>query len=110
MGDLRRVAWPRRLCCALIAALCTASMLVHVAAAEEQQQRRPISARTIEGIRTRTNANTIAIISGNLNATYISIAYDLSAVLDDGDELRILPVIGKGGGQNIKDVRFLKGI
>jgi TRAP transporter TAXI family solute receptor len=84
-------------------------MLVHVAAAEEQQ-RRPISARTIEGIGTRTNANTIAIISGNLNATYISIAYDLSAVLDDGDELRILPVIGKGGGQNIKDVRFLKGI
>ena len=31
-------------------------------------------------------------------------------MLDDGDELRILPVIGKGGGQNIKDVRFLKGI
>jgi TRAP transporter TAXI family solute receptor len=31
-------------------------------------------------------------------------------VLDDGDEFRILPVIGKGGGQNIKDVRFLKGV
>ena len=47
---------------------------------------------------------------GNLNATYLSIAYDLSAVLDDGDEFRVLPVIGKGGGQNIKDVRFLKGV
>jgi len=31
----------------------------------------------------RLNANTIAIISGNLNATYVTIAYDLSAVLDD---------------------------
>ena len=49
-------------------------------------------------------------MAGNLNATYLSIAYDLSAVLDDGDNLRILPVIGKGGGQNIRDVRFLKGI
>lgn len=58
----------------------------------------------------RLNTNTIAIVSGNLNATYLSIAYDLSAVLDDGDEFRVLPVIGKGGGQNIKDVRFLKGV
>jgi TRAP transporter TAXI family solute receptor len=58
----------------------------------------------------RINANTIAIVSGNLNATYLTIAYDLSAVLDDGDNFRILPVIGKGGGQNIHDVRFLKGV
>jgi TRAP transporter TAXI family solute receptor len=58
----------------------------------------------------RINANTVAIISGNINATYLTIAYDLSAVLDDGDKFRILPVIGKGGGQNIQDVRFLKGV
>lgn len=58
----------------------------------------------------RLNANTIAIVSGNPNATYLTIAYDLSDVLDDGDNFRILPVIGKGGGQNVRDVRFLKGI
>jgi TRAP transporter TAXI family solute receptor len=58
----------------------------------------------------RINSNTIAIVSGNPNATYLTIAYDMSAVLDDGDEFRILPVIGKGGAQNIKDVRFLKGV
>src|SRR3954468_12468877 len=58
----------------------------------------------------RINANTLSIISGNPNATYMSIAYDMSAVLDNGDEFRVLPVIGKGGGQNIKDVRFLKGV
>ena len=58
----------------------------------------------------RLNANTIAIVSGNPNATYLNIAYDLSAVLDDGDDFRVLPVIGKGGGQNIRDVRFLKGV
>jgi len=58
----------------------------------------------------RINSNTIAVISGNPNATYMTIAYDMSAVLDNGDEFRVLPVIGKGGGQNIKDVRFLKGV
>ena len=58
----------------------------------------------------RLNINTVAIVSGNPNGTYLTIAYDLSAVLDDGDNFRILPVIGKGGGQNIRDVRFLKGV
>jgi TRAP transporter TAXI family solute receptor len=58
----------------------------------------------------RINSNTISIVSGNINATYLTIAYDLSAVLDDGDNFRVLPVIGKGGGQNIRDVRFLKGV
>jgi TRAP transporter TAXI family solute receptor len=58
----------------------------------------------------RLNANTVAIVSGNPNATYLTIAYDLSAVLDDGDNFRVLPIVGKGGGQNIRDVRFLKGV
>lgn len=56
------------------------------------------------------NQNTITIVSGNPNATYLSIAYDLSAVLDNGNEFRVLPMIGKGGGQNIRDVRYLKGV
>lgn len=57
-----------------------------------------------------TNANTVAIISGNPNGTYFSIAYDLSAVLDDGNGLRVLPIVGKGGAQNLRDVRELKQI
>jgi len=58
----------------------------------------------------RMNANTIAIVSGNTDGTNLIIANDLSAVLDDGDNFRVLPVIGRGGAQNIRDVRFLKGI
>ena len=37
-------------------------------------------------------------------------AYDLAAVLNDKDNLRILPMVGIGGPQNIRDVRNLKGI
>jgi hypothetical protein len=46
----------------------------------------------------RTHNNTIAIAPGNLDGTYMSSAHDLSAVLDDGDNFRILPVVGEGGG------------
>jgi TRAP-type uncharacterized transport system substrate-binding protein len=34
----------------------------------------------------------------------------MSAVLDSGDELRVLPVIGKGGYQNVMDVLHLRGV
>ena len=58
----------------------------------------------------RINQNTLTIVSGNPNGTYLYMAYDMSAVLDDGDALRVLPVIGKGGYQNVIDVLHLKGI
>ena len=57
----------------------------------------------------RTNSNTVAIISGDRGATSAAVADDLSAVLDSND-LRILPILGKGGAQNIRDVRFMKGV
>lgn len=60
--------------------------------------------------RDRNNANTVAIISGNPSGTYLSIAHDLSVVLDDGANFRVLPIIGKGGAQNLRDVRDLKGV
>jgi uncharacterized protein len=58
----------------------------------------------------RLNQNTTTVISGNPNGTYLFLAYDMSAVLDDGEALRILPVIGKGGYQNVIDVLHLKGV
>lgn len=58
------------------------------------------------------NDNTIGLISGSLNSddTYLQIAYDLADVLNDGDNLRILPIAGIGGTRNIRDVRYLKGV
>ena len=58
----------------------------------------------------KLNANTVSVISGNPNGTYLFLAYDMSAVLDDADELRVLPVVGKGGYGNARDVLHLKGI
>jgi uncharacterized protein len=58
----------------------------------------------------KLNQNTVTIVSGNPNGTYLYLAYDMSAVLDDGNELRVLPVIGKGGYQNVVDVLHLRGV
>lgn len=61
------------------------------------------------GLGTRINSNTIAMVCGGLDATTTAIAADLSSLLDDGDNLRILPVLGKEA-RNIRDVRFMKGV
>jgi TRAP transporter TAXI family solute receptor len=60
--------------------------------------------------RERINQGTVAIVSGGVTGTYIRIASDLSNVLDDGDSLRILAILGKGSIQNIDDMLYLKGV
>jgi hypothetical protein len=35
-------------------------------------------------------------------------AYDLAEVLNDGENLRIVPITGIGGPSNIRDVRSLR--
>ena len=105
-----RPHWPFQVLCVLVAVVLTAAVSVQFARAQRAGVQ-PISDKPNRGtLSERLNANTIAIVSGNVNATYLTIAYDLSDVLDNGNNFRILPVIGKGGGQNIRDVRFLKGI
>jgi len=106
-GGGRPVLRPWKSVCLFLAALSVATF----SQAQAQRTAAPVPNKPQLGaLGERINANTISIISGNPNATYMSIAYDMSAVLDEGDDFRILPVIGKGGGQNIKDVRFLKGV
>jgi len=58
----------------------------------------------------RANAGTVGVISGGVQGTYIRIAADLATTLDDGDQLRVLPIIGRGSVQNISDVLFLRGV
>jgi len=63
-----------------------------------------------EGV--ENHQNTVAIVSGTPAGTYLQFAYDLSVVLDDlsGNGVRVLPMLGKGGAQNIRDVLALKGV
>jgi uncharacterized protein len=61
-------------------------------------------------LREQVNQGTVGIISGGVDGTYIRIASDLASVLDNGFELRVLPIVGKGSVQNITDILYLRGI
>ena len=70
----------------------------------------PLLSRGHAALNDKLNQNTITVISGNPNGTYIYLAFDMSAVLDQGTDLRVLPIIGKGGYQNVMDVLYLRGV
>jgi len=56
------------------------------------------------------NENTITIMAGRSGDSDLQIANDLSTVLDEGDDLRVIPMVGKGGAQAIRDVIGLRGV
>jgi TRAP transporter TAXI family solute receptor len=58
----------------------------------------------------RLNANTATVITGTIGGTYVQFGADLASVLDDGDKLRVLPIVGRGSVQSIADILFLKGV
>jgi TRAP transporter TAXI family solute receptor len=91
-----------------VAAIIGATLLAIPAGAVAQQT--PLRAISHAAITESLNQNTVTVISGNPNGAYLYLAYDMSAVLDDGKELRVLPVIGKGGYQNMLDVLHLRGV
>jgi TRAP transporter TAXI family solute receptor len=56
------------------------------------------------------NANTVTLITGTIGGTYVQFGADLASVLDDGDKLRILPIVGRGSVQSVADILFLQGV
>ena len=85
----------------------TAAVLSGGAAAQSQTRSRE---RVIDSVQPHAvNDTTVNIISGSPNGTYLSFVYDMSSVLDDSD-LRVMGILGKGGGQNVLDILKLKGV
>ncbi|MBV9976877.1 MAG: TRAP transporter substrate-binding protein [Hyphomicrobiales bacterium] len=58
----------------------------------------------------RLNANTVALMSGTIGGTYVQIGADLESVLDDGENLRVLSIVGRGSVQSVADILYLKGV
>jgi TRAP transporter TAXI family solute receptor len=91
-------------------AVCALALLGLAIPAHAQFQPKRERSRDLQETADRMNANTLIAVTGNPGFIYSELGNDLAAVLNNGDELRILPVVSQGGVQNIRDVRFLKGV
>ncbi|MDU6377598.1 MAG: TRAP transporter substrate-binding protein, partial [Bradyrhizobium sp.] len=56
------------------------------------------------------NANTVTLITGTIGGTYVQFGADLASLLDDGNNLRVLPIVGRGSVQSVADILFLQGV
>src|SRR5262252_8712932 len=61
-------------------------------------------------IRERKNAWTVGIAGGLIDGTYMRFADELAKVLDDGDNLRIMPIVSYGAASNLEDLIYLRGV
>src|SRR5436853_1469040 len=61
-------------------------------------------------LRVKKNQWTVGIAGGIMSGTNMIFADELSQVLDDGDNLRILPTVTYGAAQNLDDLLYLRGI
>lgn len=58
----------------------------------------------------KMNANTVSVMTGSFGSTYAQIGADLGSVLDNGESLRVLPVLGRGSVQAVADILLLRGV
>jgi TRAP transporter TAXI family solute receptor len=63
-----------------------------------------------EQLRKRVNENVLFLMGGQPGATFSQLAHDISVVVDNPNNLRVLPVEGGAAVQNVEDVLFLRNI
>ncbi len=61
-------------------------------------------------LRQRKNAWTVGVAGGQLSGTYMTFADELAQVLDDGDNLRVIPIVTYGAASNLDDLLYLRQI
>ena len=80
-------------------------------AAEGDQSRRMDATSAGEGAEVaRVNDWTVGIAGGQLEGTFLRMAAEIGKALDDGDNLRVLPVLTYGAAENVRDLLYMHGV
>jgi TRAP-type uncharacterized transport system substrate-binding protein len=61
-------------------------------------------------MRMRKNAWTVGIAGGILEGTFFRFAEDMRKVVDDGDEMRVMPIVTRGAASNVDDLLYVRGV
>ncbi len=78
------------------------------AAAQPRAERQMTPAEL--SVRSKLNSWTVGIAGGLLEGAPIHFATEIARVVDDGDELHVLPVVTRGPTENVEALLYLRGI
>lgn len=81
---------------------------------QQPKPRGPAAARNsaFEKARRKANENVVTVIGSGRLTGDTQLAEDISNVVETipGNDLRVIPMLGKGAGQNVNDMLYLKGM
>ena len=103
----RRSAWARP------SRRCLFRQPVDVAQAARTKAARPPAtnpAAIEQAQKDRINAWTVGLAAGRLEGAPLQFASELARVLDDGDNMRVLPIVTRGPFDNVYDLLYLRGV
>jgi TRAP-type uncharacterized transport system substrate-binding protein len=61
-------------------------------------------------LKEQKNMWTVGIVGGLLSGTYMRFVDEMAKVVDDGNEMRVLPIVSHGAASNIDDLLYVKGV
>jgi TRAP-type uncharacterized transport system substrate-binding protein len=61
-------------------------------------------------LRNRKNMWTVGVAGGLMSGTNMTFADEMAQVLDDGDNLRVIPMVTYGAASNLDDLLYLRGV
>jgi TRAP transporter TAXI family solute receptor len=67
-------------------------------------------AADINAQRELINSGIVGVMGGSVSGTSANLVWDMAVALDDGYELRVLPMMGKGSVRSIEDLLLLRGV
>lgn len=56
------------------------------------------------------NAWTVGVVGGLYEGTFMRLADDMAKALNDGENLRVLPIVSLGAASNLDDLLYLRGV
>lgn len=100
----------RRLTRAVVLALLIASVAGIAPAAAQVIPKSLEQHRSERSVKAAKNAWTVGIVGGLFSGTYMRFAVELAQALDDGSNLRVLPIVSFGAASNLDDLLYLRGV
>jgi TRAP-type uncharacterized transport system substrate-binding protein len=86
------------------------SPLIRVAQAKRTTANRRDQSVPDDALKSKLNSWTIGLAAGQLEGAPLRFASELARVLDDGDNMHVLPMVTRGIFSNIFDLLYLRGV
>jgi hypothetical protein len=106
-------SWARLILAAAFLPVCASLALAQGGAPQKPQAQTQKQAQTPvfgAGIRERMNNWIVGLAAGLPEGAPLRFAAEIARVVDDGDEMRVIPMVTRGVGDNLKDLLYLRGV